>query len=152
MEYIPRTSIKAHALADFVVECTFSGPKDLAPEEQLIRTPGKWKLFVDGSVAGSKCGVGLILSSPDRFEICQAIRFNFPLTNNEAEYEALLAGMDLAKNLEVRHIRAFSDSMPVVKHFTGEYEQRDPRSKAYATQVRDKSLFFESFELSQIGR
>lgn len=63
-----------------------------------------------------KCGAGLILSSPDGFEIFQAIRFMFPLTNNEAEYEALWAGMDLAKNLEVRHLRAFSDSMLVVKH------------------------------------
>ena len=125
VEYIPRTSIKAQALADFMVECHFSGPKNLAPEEQLIRTPGKWKLFVDGSVAGQKCGAGLILTSPEGFEICQAIRFTFPLTNNEAEYEALLAGISLCKSLEVKHLRAFSDSMLVVKHYSGEYEQRD---------------------------
>ena len=135
-----------------MVECTFSGPKDLEPKEQLIRTPVKWKLFVDGSVAGSKCGAGLILSSPDGFEICQAIRFTFPLTNNEAEYETLLVGMGLAKNLEVRHLRAFSDSMLVVKHFSGEYEQKEPQTKAYATRVREQSLLFETFELSAIGR
>ena len=152
LEYVPRTTIKAQALVDFMVGCTFSGPKDLEPKEQLIRTPGKWKLFVDGSVAGSKCGAGLILSSPDGFEICQAIRFTFPLTNNEAEYEALLAGMGLAKNLEVRHLRAFSDSTLVVKHFSGKYEQKELRTKAYATKVREQSLLFETFELSAIGR
>ncbi|XP_074323403.1 uncharacterized protein LOC141660324 [Apium graveolens] len=152
LEYVPRTTIKAHALADFMVQCTFLGPKDLSPDEQLIRIPGKWKLFVDGSVAGKKCGAGLILSSPEGFEICQAIRFDFPLTNNEAEYEALLAGMKLARSLEAKHLRAFSDSMLVVKHFTGEYEQRDPRTKAYAAKVRDAFLSFETFELSQIGR
>lgn len=70
LECIPRTSIKAQALADYVVERTFSGRKDIHPEEQLIRVPGKWKLFVDGSVANSKCEVGLILSSPYGFEIC----------------------------------------------------------------------------------
>ncbi|XP_063949875.1 uncharacterized protein LOC135152721 [Daucus carota subsp. sativus] len=152
LEYVPRTAIKAQALVDFMVECRFSGPTDLEPKEQLIRTPGRWKLFVDGSVAGSKCGAGLILSSPDGFEICQAIRFTFPLTNNEAEYEALLAGMGLAKNLEVRHLRAFSDSMLVVKHFSGEYEQKEPRTKAYAAKVREQTQFFETFELSAIGR
>ncbi|XP_074322719.1 uncharacterized protein LOC141659693 [Apium graveolens] len=135
-----------------MVECTFSGPKDLSPDEQLIRIPGKWKLFVDGSVAGKKCGAGLILSSPEGFEICQAIRFDFLLTNNEAEYEALLAGMKLARSLKAKHLRAFSDSMLVVKHFTGEYEQRDPRTKAYAAKVHEASLSFETFELSQIGR
>ncbi|XP_074374202.1 uncharacterized protein LOC141714587 [Apium graveolens] len=143
VEYVPRTAIKAQALVDFVVEYAFLGPKDLSPEEQLIRIPGKWKLFVDGSVIGKKCGAGLILSSPEGFKICQAIRFDFPLTNNEAEYEALLAGMKLARSLEVKHLRAFSDSMLVVKHFTGEYEQRDPRTRAYATKAsfgRDTKL------------
>lgn len=124
----------------------------MAPEEQLIRSPGKWKLFVDGSVAGSKCGADLILTSPEGFEICQAIRFTFPLTNNEAEYEALLAGLDLAKNLEVRHLRAFSDSMLVIKQFSGEYGQNDPRTKAYATKVRENNMLFETFELSQVAR
>ncbi|XP_074371791.1 uncharacterized protein LOC141712665 [Apium graveolens] len=152
LEYVPKTTIKAQALADFVVECTFSGPKDLTPDEQLIRIPGKWKPFVDGSVAGKNCGAGLILSSPEGFEIFQAIRFDFPLTNNEAEYEALLAGMELARSLEAKHLRAFSDFILVVKYFTGEYEQRDPRMKAYATKVKDASLSFETFELSQIGR
>ncbi|XP_074363952.1 uncharacterized protein LOC141704643 [Apium graveolens] len=130
----------------------FLGYMDLSPDEQLIRIPGKWKLFIDGSVAGKKCGVGLILSNPEGFEICQAIRFDFPLTNNEAEYEALLAGMELARSLEAKHLRVFSDSMMVVKHFTGEYEQRDPRTKAYAAKVQDASLSFETFELNQIGR
>ncbi|XP_074324259.1 uncharacterized protein LOC141661175 [Apium graveolens] len=135
-----------------MVECTFSGPKDLSPDEQLIRIPGKWKLFVDGSMAGKKCGAGLILSSPEGFEICQAIRFDFPLTNNEAEYEALLAEMELARSLEAKHLRAFSDSMLAVKHFTGEYEQKDPRTKVYAAKVISASLSFKTFELSQIGR
>lgn len=77
---------------------------------------------------------------------------HLPLTNNEAEYEALLAGMGLARNLEVRHLRAFSDSMLVFKHFSGEYEQKETRTEAYATRVRDQSSFFESFELSAIVR
>ncbi|XP_074346612.1 uncharacterized protein LOC141685408 [Apium graveolens] len=60
--------------------------------------------------------------------------------------------MKLARSLEAKHLRAFSDSMLVVKHFTGEYEQRDPRTKAYAAKVREASLSFETFQLSQIGR
>ncbi|XP_074376801.1 uncharacterized protein LOC141718316 [Apium graveolens] len=152
LEYVPRTSIKAQALADFMVECTFSGTQDLTPEEQLIQTPGKWKLFVDGSVSWKKCGVGLIFSSPEGFEICQAIRFNFPLTSNETEYEALLLGMELARSLEAKHLRAFSDSMLVVKHFSRDYEQRDLRTKEYNTKVKNASLSFETLELSQIGR
>ncbi|XP_074378267.1 uncharacterized protein LOC141719787 [Apium graveolens] len=122
------------------------------PEEQLIQQPGKWKLFIDGSVAGSKYGAGLILSSPDGFEICQDIRFTFHFIKNEAEYEAQLVGMSLAKNLEEKHLRVFIDFMLVVKHFSGEFEQRDPRTRAYDIEVKELSLSFQSFELSQISR
>ncbi|XP_074352005.1 uncharacterized protein LOC141691165 [Apium graveolens] len=111
LEYIPRTFIKVQALAGFMVECTFSGLKDLTPKDQLIRSLGKWKLLIDGPVVGSKCGARLIISSPEGFEIFQAIRFTFSLANNEAEYEAFLAGMDLAKNLEAKHQREFNDCM-----------------------------------------
>lgn len=69
------------------------------------------------SFARSMCGAGLTLSSHDGFEIFQAIRFTFPITNNEAEYEALLAGMELGRNLDVKHLKAFRDSILVVKDF-----------------------------------
>ncbi|XP_074323532.1 uncharacterized protein LOC141660447 [Apium graveolens] len=83
---------------------------------------------------------------------CEAIRFTFPLTNNKAEYEALLTGLSLAKNLEVKHLRVLSDSIFVVKYFSGEYEQREPRNRAYAAKVKELYLSFPSFELSQIAR
>ena len=58
-----------------------------------------------------------------------------------------MAGMDLTHILEVRHLRAFSVSILVVKHFSGEYEQGEPQIKAYAAR-RDNALFFEFFELN----
>ncbi|XP_074378014.1 uncharacterized protein LOC141719534 [Apium graveolens] len=152
LEYTLRTSIKSLALADFMVDYTFSEQKDLMPEEQLMRQPGRWKRFLDGSVAGLKCEAGLILSCPDGFKIFQAIRFAFPLTNNEIEYKALLDGLSMAKSLEVKHLWVFSDSMLVVKYFSGEYEQREPRTRAYTVKVKELSLSFQSFELSQITR
>lgn len=60
--------------------------------------------------------------------------------------------MDLAKSLEAKHLRLFSDYMLAVKHFSGEYEQKDPMTRSYATNVHESSLLFESFELNQIGR
>ncbi|XP_074337303.1 uncharacterized protein LOC141674495 [Apium graveolens] len=82
----------------------------------------------------------------------KAIRFIFPLTNNEAEYEALLVGMNLERNLEAKHLKVFSDSMPVLKHFSGEYEQRDPRTRDYAAKLKELSMSFQSFELIQVAR
>lgn len=60
--------------------------------------------------------------------------------------------MELARNLEEKHLRAFSDLMLVVKHFSGEYEQRDPQKKAYVAKVNENSWIFKSFELTRVCR
>ena len=43
-----------------------------------------------------------------------ALKFGFEASNNEAEYEALIAGLKLARDIGARRIRALSDSMLVV--------------------------------------
>ncbi|RVW34465.1 Retrovirus-related Pol polyprotein from transposon opus [Vitis vinifera] len=54
-----------------------------------------WTLRVDGASRSSGSGVGLLLQSPTGEHLEQAIRLGFPASNNEAEYEAILSGLDL---------------------------------------------------------
>ena len=96
INYKPRTTIKAQALVDFMVECSFNTPMEEMIDQPVDHTSKMWSLFVDGSVAQEKYEGGMILTSPNGFEVCQAVRFTFKLTNNEAEYEALISGMRLA--------------------------------------------------------
>ncbi|XP_057248169.1 uncharacterized protein LOC130590168 [Beta vulgaris subsp. vulgaris] len=84
IEYRPRTAIKAQALADFIVETTYSEPAESA---------GRWKIEVDGSAAQSGAGAGVVMTSPEGEIFEHAIRFGFKASNNEAEYEAALAGL-----------------------------------------------------------
>ncbi|XP_074323812.1 uncharacterized protein LOC141660721 [Apium graveolens] len=140
IKLIPRTTIKAQALAEFVKECTF--PK--APETPKPRFEGEkesnnrdsWTLHVDGSATAERSGAGLILSSPGRFTIQQAIAFAFKATNNQAEYEALLSGLRLAKSLGVRNLTIYSDSQIVVRQTNGEYVAKDPKLARYQEMVR----------------
>ncbi|KAK3033290.1 hypothetical protein RJ639_033221 [Escallonia herrerae] len=97
VQYKPRTAIKAQALADFIVECTL--PED-PPQLVISEAPDPWNLYVDGSSALGSSGAGLILISPEGFTIKYALRFGFQASNNEAEYEALLAGIRLAHALK----------------------------------------------------
>lgn len=152
IDYKPRTAIKAQALADFMVECSFNAPMEEEIDQAIDDTLKMWSLYVDGSVAQEKYGGGMILTSPNGFEVCQAVRFTFKLTNNEAEYEALISGMKLAHSLEVTHLQAYSDSQLVVKHFSGEYDQKEERLRAYAMEVRTLAREFEVFDLIGISR
>lgn len=69
----------------------------------------------------------LILVSLERFNIRQAITFIFKATNNQAEYEALISGLRLAKSLGVKMLPVHSDSQIVVKHTEGEYIAKDSK-------------------------
>ena len=101
--YVPRTAIKAHALVDFVVECNFLKPDEEIPNtQQPIPTTNGWKSYVDGSATATRYGAGAILISPDSFCVKQALQLNFKATNNQAEYEAILSGLDLAITLQLQ--------------------------------------------------
>ena len=58
--------------------------------------------------------MGLVLVSPEKITIEKSFRLNFSATNNEAEYEALLQGMQMVQKLGGQAVRAFSDSRLVV--------------------------------------
>ena len=60
--------------------------------------------------------MGLLLQSPTGEQLEQVIRLRFTASNNEAEYEAILSGLDLALALSISKLRIYSDSQFIVGH------------------------------------
>ncbi|GKD72631.1 reverse transcriptase domain-containing protein [Tanacetum coccineum] len=90
IQYRPKTSIKGQILAYFIIE----RPDEESPDELMAEPeelPEPWTLFTDGSSCIDGSGAGLILTNPEGVEFTYAMRFRFVATNNEAEYEALIA-------------------------------------------------------------
>ena len=92
---------------------------------------------VDRASRSSGSGVGLLLQSPTGEQLEQAIQLGFPTSNNEAEYKAILSGLDLTLALSVSKLQIYSDSQLVVKHMQEEYEAKDERMAQYLTKMRD---------------
>ena len=90
-----------------------------------------WTLHVDGASNEQGSGAGLILKSPEGVMAEYALRFSFKTSNNQAEYEALIAGLRIAKDLKVEKLRAYSDSQLVVEQTKGEFEAKDPVMAKY---------------------
>ena len=67
----------------------------------------------------------------------QTIRIGFPVSNNEAEYEVILSGLNLALALSASKLEICSDSQLIVRHIQGEYEAKDGHMTQYLTKVRD---------------
>ena len=109
-------------------------------------------LSVNGSSNQQGSGVGVILEGPDGLLIEQAIRFAFKASNNQAEYEALITGMMLAKEKGTKGLLAKSDSLLVRGQVTWEYQAKDPQMVAYLEYVQILKESFEVFELVHIPR
>ena len=93
-------------------------------------------MSVDGSSNIKGSGLGVVLKSPQGDILEQSIHCEFRATNNEAEYEALIAGLDLAKSLDVKDIQVMSDSQLIVRQMNGSYEARDQRMSAYLIKAK----------------
>ena len=76
-------------------------------------------------------GAGVIMTSPENDVLKYGVQLQFPTTNNEVEYEAILANLRVAKALGVKNLRLRSDSKLIVGQITNEYEVNEERMKKY---------------------
>ena len=143
IRYKPKTVIKGQVLADFVMEFT---PAELVEDTRATLDLPIWKLFVDGAANAQGSCAGLILTSPEGIDIEYALRFRFQASNNEAEYEAVIAGLNLAHSMEVDQLELCIDSQLVVKKIEDTYEAKgeknDPipkKGKGITEEVRASS-------------
>ncbi|GKV22033.1 hypothetical protein SLEP1_g31937 [Rubroshorea leprosula] len=140
-----RSAIRAQALADFIVECT-SAHSDFQFEVD------SWILYVDGASRNKGSGAGAILLGPDGYRSEHTLKFNFDATNNMAEYETLLLGLQLATALKVEAIQIYSDSQLVVNQVNSICEVVDPIMIKYVALVAELKSKFQKFHLSKIPR
>jgi hypothetical protein len=96
VEFVPRRAIKSQTLADFIAEWTDSGLRGI---DEL---PDHWVMYFDGSYTLKGAGAGVVLIPPEGNPLKYVIQLDFPATNNIAEYEGLVTGLRLAKDLGIR--------------------------------------------------
>ena len=109
--YKPRTAVKGRVLADFIMEFTPSNtPTQPTETTQLAPDLPIWRLSINGAANSQGSGAGLILTSPNGIDVEYALRFEFQASNNEAEYEGVIAGLNLAHSMEADQLEVCSDS------------------------------------------
>ncbi|KAK1681615.1 hypothetical protein QYE76_042463 [Lolium multiflorum] len=98
IRYKPRTAIKSQILADFFV--------DWAEMQYLPPVPDSthWKLHFDGSKMRTGLGAGVVITSPKGDMLDYVLQIHFAASNNVAEYEALIHGLKVAKEIKVHCI------------------------------------------------
>ncbi|XP_057785427.1 uncharacterized protein LOC131002954 [Salvia miltiorrhiza] len=138
VEYEPRTAIKAQALADFIQETT------RRPIQEF------WIAFVDGSVTNEGCGIGVYIISPSYGIYQFAIKFTCRMSNNEAEYEAVVRGAHILSELRAECVIIRTDSQLVAQQLSGAYHVKDQWMKTYHCKINEMKQKFMEFKIEQI--
>ena len=73
-------------------------------------------MSVDGSSGEQGSGAWIVLEGPEGEEISYTVKLEFTTTNNQAEYETLIAGLELAKVVKADRVKIRTDSQLVTNH------------------------------------
>ncbi|KAL0313245.1 UNVERIFIED_CONTAM: Ribonuclease HI [Sesamum radiatum] len=145
ISYLPRTTIKSQALADFILELIGMSVEHTSKDQMRL-------LHVDGSSTIQGSGAGIVITSPQGEDLEFAIKFGFKASNNEAEYEALVIGMRMAHEAGATHLLAYSDSQLIVKQVEDAYEAKEKNMIQYPQQIEELKTSFNYFQIVQIPR
>jgi ribonuclease HI len=116
-------------------------------------TTSVWKMFFDGASSSVGAGAGVVFKSPSQETISLSHKLEFEVTNNVAEYEALVLGLRAAKEMGIREMAVFGDAELIVQQVKNVYQARHPRLKNYKNEVWDLiDSFFLAFNISFIPR
>nr|XP_033513774.1 uncharacterized protein LOC117278408 [Nicotiana tomentosiformis] len=133
--YVTRTAMKAQALADYLDEnpvgdeyqtlSTYFPDEEVNSVEVIPEDTNAWKMFFDGAVNVKGIGIGAILISPTGHHYPATTRLRFFCTNNTAEYEAYIMGMNMAVDLDVEELLIMVDSDLIIRQAQGEWETQE---------------------------
>ncbi|KAI5327194.1 hypothetical protein L3X38_026590 [Prunus dulcis] len=169
LRYVPQKAVKGQAVADFLTdhpgeEIENMDSLDIANANLLTRahvclnnpiysihlTP--WKLYFDGSKTDKASGAGVVLEEPLGIRHCYSFQLDFQCTNNRAEYEALIIGLEMLVELGIQSVEILGDSMLVLKQIAGEYKCLSPSLAVYLVAARNLLTEFREATWEHIPR
>ncbi|KAM1242895.1 hypothetical protein ACFX2G_035203 [Malus domestica] len=155
--YVPAKAVKGQALADFLADHPIRADwkiSDDLPDEEVfyIDIFPTWMMFFDGSARADGAGAGVVFMSPQRHILPYSFQLSELCSNNVAEYQALIIGLQMAINMGIIALEIFGDSKLIINQLLTEYEVKKDDLIPYfwlATQLLQE---FETVTLEHVPR
>ena len=110
------------------------------------------EIYFDGSVCSNGQGVGIVYISPHGAVFEASCRLEYFCTNNQAEYEALLFGLEMLLAIGATHIEAYGDSLLVVQQISKVFQCLDESLNDYLDKCLDIISALDCFSIAHISR
>jgi hypothetical protein len=149
LAYEPLKSMKGQVVADFIVRYSIGQNSD---ESCNLVSIHPWKLLFDSSPCREGQGVGVVLFSPRGAIFEQSFRLEYFCTNNRAEFEAILLGLQIHSFMGVKNVEAFDDSLLVVKQNVSVFQCFNRSLKAYLDNCFEIIALYDDFSVQHVSR
>ena len=169
IEYRTQKAIKSSALADYLayqLVDDYQSIKYNFPDEDVMflkikdcdeplseegpDPESRWGMVFDGVVNAYGKGIGVVINTPHRSHIPFTAKLEFYFTNNMAEYEACIMGLEEDIDLRIKILDVFGDSTLVINQIRGEWETRHIGLIPYKYYARRLLPFFSKVEFHHI--
>ncbi|CAJ2653396.1 unnamed protein product [Trifolium pratense] len=140
--------LRHYFLAHTIVVRTDQPIKSLLGRPDMAGRMLKWSL----ELSEFDIRAGIILENKNGLLIEVSLALSFPTSNNQAEYEAFLAGLRLAEDLQAKEIKIYTDSQLVASQVLGEYQTKNDNLSEYLVLVKEKITKFNSVEILHVPR
>ncbi|PKI47330.1 hypothetical protein CRG98_032281 [Punica granatum] len=160
IEYVSRTSMKGQAITNHLAEFPIVDDTPINsdfPDEEILQINGEeevtgWKMYFDGAVNSTGSGISAVLISPEGRHFPVAAKIDFPCTNNIAEYEACILGLQAAIDLKVKELEVFGDSMLTIFQTLKQWKTKDPKLVPYHEYLEELTENFEDISFTYTPR
>jgi len=119
IKFMPQKAVKGQAIVDFRVAhpCPDNKelPDDLPDDEVMLVEIKTWQLYFDGAAKSRGAGVGIVFVTPSGGLIPYSFALLDICSNNVAEYEALIIGLELAHEMRIDQLEVFGDSQLIIR-------------------------------------
>lgn len=155
--YIPQKAIKGQALADFLADHPIPSDWKLCddlPDDEVFFTEvmEPWTMYFDGAARRSGAGAGIVLISPEKHMLPYSFALSELCSNNVAEYQALIIGLQIALEIGVSFIEVYGDSKLIINQLSLQYDVKHEDLKPYFAYARQLMEKFDNVMLEHVPR
>ncbi|XP_037497178.1 uncharacterized protein LOC105635760 [Jatropha curcas] len=147
---------QGRVMAEFLAENPIADDKSWElefPDEHLLCVEtGTWKLYFDGLANRNGAGAGIVIEAPNGDVTTMCKRLLFPVTNNMAEYEACIMGIEALLASGAKEVEVIGDSLLVIEHANERWKVEEERLKPYLEYLLKKAALFDKITFTHIGR
>ncbi|XP_026428643.1 uncharacterized protein LOC113324541 [Papaver somniferum] len=141
LDYQRPKGVRGQSIADLMAMFPGEGNDEIhdhVPGEVAAADINKpWTMFFDGSLYDTVGGAGMVFEAPQGYLLSYSFKLDFPCNNNVAEYESLILGFKIAKELGLGSIKIKGDSRLVTNQVNGDFHVKDPHLSPYRSEAQN---------------